>query len=158
MKASLPESPAPLPSLRPGPAPSSDGSVPEDCVLPAAGRGAGLAGLRPPPPAGENGHALLLAEASVGAVARLDLLAHAALALDDLQQLAIALAGRLRRQGQRKRQCRVGLCPFLPPPAQRGRKEDGGSQGPQSDRALSPLRRSVPSPRNKSSLAPGWGR
>lgn len=64
---------------------SSDGSVPEDSVLPAAGRGAGLAGLRPPPPAGEDGHALLLAEASVGAVARLDLLAHAALALDHLQ-------------------------------------------------------------------------
>lgn len=66
-------------------------------MLPAAGRGAGLAGLGPPPPAGEDGHALLLAEASVGAVARLDLLAHAALALYHLQQLAVALAGGLRR-------------------------------------------------------------
>lgn len=87
-------------------------------MLPAAGRGAGLAGLRPPPPAGEDGHALLLAEASVGAVARLDLLAHAALALDHLQQLAIALAGGLGWQGQ----CRGHLCPFLPPPADGGRK------------------------------------
>lgn len=66
-------------------------------MLPAAGWGAGLAGLGSPPPAGEDGHALLLAEASVGAVAGLDLLAHAALALYHLQQLAIALTGRLRR-------------------------------------------------------------
>lgn len=73
-------------------------------MLPAAGRGAGLSGLRPPPPAGEDGHALLLAEAPVWAVARLDLLAHAAFALDHLQQLAIPLSGRLGRQGQRQRQ------------------------------------------------------
>lgn len=78
-------------------------------MLPAAGRGAGLAGLRPPPPTGEDGHALLLAEAAVRAVARLDLLAHAALALDHLQQLPVALAGRRGWQGQRQRQRRVGL-------------------------------------------------
>lgn len=119
-----PGTPARSPVRCPGLPASSDGRVPEDGVLPAAGRGAGLAGLRPPPPAGEDGHALLLAEASVGAVAGLDLLAHAALALDHLQQLAIALAGGRRRQGQRQRQCGVGLCPFLPAPAgDEGRKE-----------------------------------
>lgn len=83
-------------SSRPGQAPplriqasqaapaSSDGSVPEDRVLPAAGRGAGLAGFGAPPPAGEDGHALLLAEPPVGTVAGLDLLAHAAFTLDHL--------------------------------------------------------------------------
>lgn len=81
-------------------------------MLPAAGRGAGLAGLGSPPPAGKDGHALLLAEAAVGAVACLDLFAHAALAFDHLQELAVALAGRRRGQGQRQRQrqCGVDLC------------------------------------------------
>lgn len=148
--------PRPTPrSQCPGLPPSSDGSVPEDGVLPAAGRSAGLAGLRPPPPAGEDRHALLLAEAPVRAVSRLDLLAHAALALDHFQQLAVALSlsGRLGLQGQRQRQCRVGLCPFLP------RRPDGGErkkegQGPRSDWAPSPLQRPVTSPGNKSSLDP----
>lgn len=118
-----PGEPRPAPKSRcPCLPPSSNGSVPEDRVLPAAGRGAGLSGLGPPPPAREDGHALLLAETAVGAVARLDFLAHAALALDHLQQLAVALAGRLGRQGQRQRQCWVGLCPFLPPPAPTGRE------------------------------------
>lgn len=83
-------------SRRPGQAPplpiqasqlplnSSDGSVPEDRVLSPAGRGTRLAGFRAPPPAGENGHALLLAETPVGTVAGLDLLAHAAFAFDHL--------------------------------------------------------------------------
>lgn len=98
-------------------------------MLPAAGRGAGLAGLGPPPPAGEDRHALLFAEASVRAVARLDLLAYAALALDHLQQLPVAFAGRLGRQGrqgwqgQRQRQRGVGLC------RGRGRKEKAGRVG-----------------------------
>lgn len=140
--------PCPAPqSCCPGLPPSSDGSVPEDGVLPAAGRGAGLSGLGPPPPAGEDGHALLLAEAPVGPVARLDLLAHAAFALDHLEQLAVALAGRLGRQGQRQRQCRVGLCAFLPPPPRRGEK---GRRGPQNDRAPCPRRTPVPSPSNQS--------
>lgn len=97
-------------------------------MLPTTGRGARFAWLGPPPPAGEDGHALLLAEASVGAVARLDLLAHAALALDHLQQLAVPLAGRLGGQGQRQRQCRMGLCSFLPPRVPTGgeRKKAGG--------------------------------
>ena len=74
-EASHRESRAPRPPLGPGPPPLSDGRVPEDRVLPAAGRRAGLAGLGPAPPAGEDRHALLLAEAPVGPVARLDLLA-----------------------------------------------------------------------------------
>lgn len=135
--------PAPQPR-RPGLPPSSDGSVPEDGVLPAAGRGAGLAGLGPPPPAGEDGHALLLAKAAVGPVARLDLLAHAAFALDHLEQLAVALAlpGRLGRQGQRQRQRRVRLSAFLPPPppgvGEKGRRgvKDLGVTGPCPPRLL----------------------
>lgn len=142
----------------PGLPPSSDGSVPEDGVLPAAGRGAGLSGLGPPPPAGEDGHALLLAEAPVGPVARLDLLAHAAFALDHLQQLAVALSGRLGRQGQRQRQCRVGLCSFLPPPTPR--------RGEKGRRGVKDLRMTVPCPHcllPETSLLlplsspPGWG-
>lgn len=131
-------------------------------MLPAAGRGAGLSGLGPPPPAGEDGHALLLAETAVGAVARLDLLAHAALALDHLQQLAVALAGRLGRQGQRQRQCWVGLCPFLPPPAPTGRErkkrgvKDLRVTGPCShcgDQCLPP----ETNPVLPLSSPPGWG-
>lgn len=136
---SRPVSPAPLPG--PGAPASSDSGVPEDRVLPTAGRGAGLAGLRPAPPAGEDGHALLLAEAAVGPVARLDLLAHAALALDHLQQLAVALAGGLGRQGQRQRQRqrRLGLCPFLPPPAPTGMGGEGGIRGSRTSESPGPV-------------------
>lgn len=134
-------------------------------MLPAAGRSAGLAGLGPPPPAREDGHALLFAETPVGAVARLDLLAHAAFALDHFQQLAVALAGRLRRQGQRQRQRqrRVGLCPFLPPPAPtRGERKKGGVKDLRVSRLCSYYEEQC-FPPETSPLLPlsssrGWGR
>jgi len=75
--------PLPIQASQP-PLYSSNGSVPEDRVLPPAGRGTRLAGFRAPPPAGEDRHALLLAEPPVGTVACLDPLAHAAFALDHL--------------------------------------------------------------------------
>lgn len=78
---------------------ASDGRVPHHGLWPLAGWRASLARLRCPSPAREDGHAVLLAQAFVGAPVGLDLLAQAALTLDDFQQLAVSLALRGGRRG-----------------------------------------------------------
>lgn len=78
---------------------TSDGRVPHDGLWPLAGWRASLTGLRCPSPAREDGHAVLLAQAFVGAPVGLNLFAQAAFTLDDFQQLAISLGLRGGRGG-----------------------------------------------------------
>lgn len=78
---------------------TSDCCVPHDGLWPLAGWRASLTGLRCPSPTREDGHAVLLAQAFVGAPVGLNLFAQAAFTLDDFQQLAISLGLRRGRGG-----------------------------------------------------------
>lgn len=78
---------------------TSDCRVPHNGLWPLAGWRASLTGLRCPSPAREDGHAVLLAQAFVGAPVGLNLFAQAAFTLDDFQQLAISLGLRRGRGG-----------------------------------------------------------
>lgn len=74
----------------------SDSRVPHYGLRSLAGWRARLTRLGRFPPAGQDGHAVLFAQALIWPAVGFDLLAQAPLPLDHLQQLAIALGGHAR--------------------------------------------------------------
>lgn len=77
---------------------SSDRCVPHHGLRSLARWRASLTRLRCPSPTREDGHAVLLAKAFVGAPVGLDLFAQAAFTLDDFQQLPVSLGLRGGRE------------------------------------------------------------